>query len=171
VSDADFGESAGSSFQGAYGAPARWATVLSPVAPESVVLALSAHRAWQVKPLGSGFILFGSGPLQAVVAEGEVSATETGSRVHIALHRTDPSSVPAAVVGIATLIVAVVAAFAWWVGHRVWWVVATVAGVGIIVTAWQLSRLDQRVSDQERAALIAQVSRHYADASRSLDSS
>ena len=156
MSDADFGEPAGSSEE-AYGAPARWATVLSPVAPESVVSVLSGHRTWQVKPLGSRFLLFGNGRLGAVVAEGEVSATETGSRVHISLYRTEPSSIPVSVVGITTLVAAAAAALAWWLVHRLWWPVATIAGVVAIITAWQLSRFGQNVSERDRAELVAEV--------------
>ena len=157
MSDADFGEPAGTASAAAYGAPARWATVLSPVAPESVVLVLSGQQGWQVKPMGSRFLLFGSGPLEAVVAEGEVSATETGSRVQMSLQRTERSSIPATAVGIMTLVTALAAALSWWLGHRLWWPIATVAGLGVVITVWQFSRLEQRVSDLQRAMLVAQV--------------
>jgi len=107
--------------------------------------------------MGSRFLLFGKGPLEAVVAEGEVSATETGSRVQMSLQRTERSSTLATVVGIMTLVTALGAALSWWLDHRLWWPIATVAVVGVVITVWQFSRVDQRVSDLQRAELVAQV--------------
>jgi len=72
VTDDFPGESSGVASQGAYGPPARWATLVSPVAPESVVMVLSSSRQWRVKQLGSGFILFGAGRLEPLIAEAEV---------------------------------------------------------------------------------------------------
>jgi hypothetical protein len=120
-------------------------------------MVLGAQRHWQVKQVGSGFIIFGSGALQAVLAEGEVLATETGSRVQISLVRAEPSSVPAAVVGIATLVLGVIAFVGWGAGHRSWWIAAIVAAACLVLFAWQSARLGRRVSEEERAAFVGQI--------------
>ena len=152
----DYSDAPGRSY-GDYGPPARWVTVVSPVAPESVAMVLAAERHWQVKPLGSRYMIFGRGVLQAVLAEGEVSPTETGSRVHIALHRAEPSRIPATAAGLATLVATGIAYWSFMVGRENWWTAAVLAGVGWFVTVWQSIRLGRRVSDEERAALASKI--------------
>ena len=153
------GESSGVASEGAYGPPARWATLVSPVAPESVVLVLSASRQWRVKQLGSGFILFGAGRLEPLVAEAEIVPTDTGCRIQIALQRTETSGVPVAVAAVLTTGVAVAACAAWWLSHSMWWVGVLGAGAGFVATAVLADRRSRRVTDEERAVLVQQIAK------------
>jgi hypothetical protein len=159
VTDDFTGDSGGLASQGAYGPPARWATLVSPVAPESVVLVLSSSRQWRVKQLGSGFLLFGSGLLGQVVAEAEIVPTDTGCRIQIALQRTETSGVPVAVAAVLTTGVAVGACVAWWLSSSMWWVGALGAGAGFVATGVLADRRSRRVTDEERAALVQQIAK------------
>jgi hypothetical protein len=158
VTDEDYaGDASAVAAQGPFGPPARWATIISPVAPESVVMVLAARREWQVRPLGSGFVVFGSGLLKDVVAEAEVQATDTGCRIQIALHKAERSAIPATIVGSATLVVAALTGLAWWLGNQLWWLGLGLTMVGLAVSAQLHSRLSQRVTNDERTALVRQI--------------
>jgi hypothetical protein len=151
------GDSSPPAAEGPYGPPARWATLVSPVAPESVVMVLSSHRQWQVKQLTSGFVLLGSGSLEAVVAEGEVVPTDTGCRIQLAVQRAERSSIPATVAGGATVATGGAGVLAWWAGNNLWWLGAVLAIFGLVITAQLLGRLSERVTEEERAALVNQI--------------
>ena len=158
MTDEDYsGDASAVAAEGPFGPPARWATIVSPVAPESVVMVLGAHRGWQVRPLGSGFVVFGSGLLKDVVAEAEVQASDTGCRIQIALQKAERSAIPATIVGSATVVVAALTGLAWWLGNQLWWLGLALTMVGVAVTAQLQSRLWQRVTDDERTALVKQM--------------
>ena len=153
------GESSAPAAEGPYGPPARWATLVSPVAPESVVMVLSSNRQWQVRQVTSGFVLFGSGALEAVVAEGEVVPTDTGCRIQLALHRAERSSIPATVAGGATVATGGAGLLAWWAGNNLWWLGAMLVAVGLVITAQLFGRLSERVTEEKRVALVNQIAK------------
>lgn len=139
--------------QEAPGPAARWATLLTPVASESIVATLRSNPSWQVRPIHAGFVLHGTGSLISVVAEAEVVAVEYGSRIHLALYRAPGSSTAIATCAAVTAATAL-PAFATWAAQAFWWPTLVLPLSGALATLVLLDRRGRRVTLAERETFV-----------------